>query len=232
MAIREGKLGRRKPDDFSHVTKWRFGAIAPPTVDVVNKSLRLPTWHWEWDQGNEGACVGYGTSMALSLINHHRYDPKALYDAAQLADPWPDTPPAEGTSVSAACDVLRTQGARRVLRGQDLDWDIGEGIAANRWATTTDEMRTCIANGVPVSIGVNWYTKFDNPVNGWAAHDGDDLGSIRGGHCVCVYAASDRYQAFKIKNSWGRDYPLAYIGYGVMQRLLDEDGEATLITDR
>lgn len=29
-----------------------------------------------------------------------------------------------------------------------------------------------------------------------------DLGGIRGGHCVCVYGASDRRQAVKFVNNW------------------------------
>jgi hypothetical protein len=43
----------------------------------------------------------------------------------------------------------------------------------------------------PVVLGINWYTRFDNPSldsNGryWAAKPGDNLGSIRGGHAICV----------------------------------------------
>jgi hypothetical protein len=49
---------------------------------------------------------------------------------------------------------------------------------------------------------------------------------------VCVYGASDRRQAFAVKNSWGRSYPLAWLPYEVMVELLREDGEATVITDR
>jgi hypothetical protein len=41
----------------------------------------------------------------------------------------------------------------------------------------------------PVTVGVNWYSNFDNPVqdaNGlWWVGKGN-LGSIRGGHCVCM----------------------------------------------
>src|SRR3954467_3792008 len=45
--------------------------------------------------------------------------------------------------------------------------------------------------GVPVVLGINWYTDFDNPVHGkdgrwWIGRDANLLGSIRGGHCVCL----------------------------------------------
>ncbi|SRR6266496_1269922 len=44
--------------------------------------------------------------------------------------------------------------------------------------------------GVPVVIGVNWYTDFDDPVKDpegrwWIAKNGI-RGSVRGGHCVCL----------------------------------------------
>lgn len=45
---------------------------------------------------------------------------------------------------------------------------------------------------VPVSIGVNWYTSFDNPWqiadSSWHLPDSakSDLGTIRGGHCVML----------------------------------------------
>jgi hypothetical protein len=35
-----------------------------------------------------------------------------------------------------------------------------------------------------------------------------------------------------VKNSWGRAYPLVWLPYAAMERLLKEDGEATLVTDR
>jgi len=46
---------------------------------------------------------------------------------------------------------------------------------------------------VPMAIGVNWYTNFDDPVkvgDRWWIGRGN-LGSIRGGHCVCI-KPSDR----------------------------------------
>jgi C1A family cysteine protease len=149
--------------------------------------------------------------------------------------------------------VLRAQGAciikkayfdpqtEKVVETGVCPVSLKEGIKANRWATRVEEMRAAIAAGKPVSIGVNWYAEFDNPeqfVVGtrrefWIAKDGLPEGSrTRGGHCVCVYGASDKRQAFKIKNSWGIEYPEVWLPYGVMQRLLDEYGEAALVTDR
>lgn len=247
-----GGLGRRVPENFEHVAAWRF---APPiTATTVERVLKLPAWHWSHDQGHEGACVGFGSSMLMAILNLQqrkaagikpytvRYDPWWLWDNAKATDVWPDTNPGDsnGTSVAAAMDVLRSQGHVKQSKTSSQDRvvdpkpDSNEGIAANRWATQVDEMRTAIAAGVPISIGVNWYTGFDKPVKqgteDWIGVG--DLGTVRGGHCVCVYGSSDRRQAFRIKNSWGRGYPLVWMPYTTMQRLLSEDGEATLVTDK
>ena len=115
-----------------------------------------------------------------------------------------------------------------------LPVNINEGIIKNRWATTVDEIRTAISMGIPLSIGVNWYSNFDDPIKKkteyWIGEN--DLGNIRGGHCVCLYGASDKRQAFIIKNSWGKSYPLVWIPYNTIQKLITEDGEFALITDK
>lgn len=250
-------LGRRIPQDWNHVEKYPFGTIAPKTVSTVENLITLPYWHWRWDQGSEGACVGFASSMMLTLVNEkqardagergvrRRYDPWWLWDRSKEIDEWPDTNPGDsnGTSVRASCDILRDRGHKVYIKGELQEEKYEHGIAANRWATSVDQMRTSIANDVPVSIGVNWYTNFDSPrekenleyptkwrPENWIGEG--SLGHIRGGHAVCVYGASDERQAFKIKNSWGKEYPLVWIPYNTMQRLLDEWGEATLITDR
>lgn len=251
-------LGRRTPSDFDHVAKWGFAAISPKTVATVNKTLTLPYWHWTHDQGSEGSCVGHGSVMERAITNTaqnkaasitgptRRYDPIDIWNEAKKIDEWSDTNPGDdnGTSVRAAYDVLRNYGPRRVSKMVLIDGvphpynekprDLQEGVAANRWATTVDEIRTSISMGLPVTIGVNWYTAFDNPdYDGyWYWIGKGSLGSVRGGHCVTIYGASDKRQAFRVKNSWGKEYPLVWLTYGAMGRLLQEDGEATLITDR
>lgn len=186
-----------------------------------------------------------------------RYDPIDLWDRAKLADSFPETQPGDqnGTTVRAAYDVLRNSGPRLIRTNgiqishetgmpEVLDHrqspDLAEGVVSTRWAKTVDELRTGLSRGVPAVIGVNWYEAFDKwttpsasaTTNNEAWTGTGNLGRIRGGHCVCVYGASDKRQAFRIKNSWGRAYPLVWMPYPVMQRLLTEDGEAAISTDR
>jgi hypothetical protein len=127
--------------------------------------------------------------------------------------------------------------------GNFLPVSVDQGISTYRWATTVDEMRAAIFAQRAISIGVNWYNAFDlagiKEINGelWIGVDSSgkvksDLGGVRGGHCVCIYRMSDRRQAFRFMNSWGNQYPPMWLPYSVMQRLLDEYGEACVITDR
>ena len=236
-------LGRREPTDFKHVEKYPIRLMGKDIAlmnQPVEKKLSLPRYHLIYDQGAEGACVGFGSSWMMSILNRKRYDCRWLYQQAQVVDEWDDTPPEEGTSVRAAMDVLRTVGHRWVYFNKDRPPNPADGISANRWATTVDEMRVCIASDIPITIGVNWYSNFDRPVevrtSGIALRHfigRGDLGYVRGGHCVCVFGASDHLQAFCFTNNWGASYPqTVWMPYEVMQRLLNEYGEAAIVTDR
>lgn len=246
-------LGRRIPPNFDHVEKYPIRGVlqADPSTITVNRTFRLPWWHWDANQGKEGACVGFGTSMTAAIVRTKenkeingpkpwtmRYDPWWLWNQAKLKDGFPDTNPGDdnGTTVDAACQVARDLGLVKYdKRFKDQGTpDPKQGFTTYRWATTVDEMRTAIAGGGPITIGVNWYHNFDTPEQvgkDWYIGRGD-LGPIRGGHCVCLYGASDRREAFRLCNSWGRDYPLTWLTYETMQRLLNEEGEAAIITSR
>lgn len=149
---------------------------------------------WEfYDQGQEGACVGFASSRAMTLLNRIRYGAHWLYKEAQLIDEWPETPPEEGTSVRAAIDVLRDKGHARMWGGLiRLPADRKHGVEANRWCKTVDEVIACL-------MSPEYY----------------DIGGI------------------PLLNSWGKDYPHeVWIPLDVVQRLLNEYGEATYFVDR
>jgi hypothetical protein len=257
----EGALGRREPTDFKHIEKYPWSAVQATTVSVVNKVMELPRWHWTHDQGTEGSCVGHGIVMERAITNTgqnrlaklfrpgRRYDPVDVWRHAKTIDEWEETKfeDSNGTSVRAGYDIARDRGLRRVKsmiihEGASVptpidarDPDVAEGIIANRWATTVDEVRTAISEGLPCAIGVNWYGNFDVPVqladkSWWIGSQ--HLGRLRGGHCLTIYGASDKRQAVRLKNSWGKAYPLVWMPYTTLQRLIDENGEIALVTDR
>ncbi len=229
-------LGRRPPPDQKHSEKYPLRRTT--TVETAERTLKLP-YHYrpKYDQGKEGACVGFALSWAMSILNRQFYDAFWLYRQAQRVDDWPGED-YSGTSVRAGCDVLRDQGHRLLHQhSHEHHPERDHGIQRNEWATTVDSIRSCIASGVPVVMGVDWMTNFDAPVKKgreyWIGEG--DLGRIRGGHAICAYAVSDKRQAVKLVNSWSTSYPLVWLGYDVLQRLLDGiayPGEATVLVDR
>lgn len=107
-----------------------YGLLPAATKDPVS-------W-WEfYNQGQEGACVGFGCSRMMSLLNRHRYDAFWLYHQAQVLGGYVGQ---EGAAVRDGLEVLRTTGPSRVIRGQDQPADPNEGIDAYRWATSVDEI--------------------------------------------------------------------------------------------
>lgn len=104
------------------------------------ETLHDPTSWWDfYDQGREGACVGYAVSRALSLMNRQRYDALELYHAAQAIDEWPGED-YEGTSTRAGLDVVHDRGPRVIKGGTSLAPEPANGIAAFRWATDIASM--------------------------------------------------------------------------------------------
>lgn len=91
-------------------------------------------WWKIYDQGQEGACVGFGISRAMTILTQHIYDSHWVYNQAQKIDPWPGEG-YSGTTVAAGMEVIRTLGP---LRKGEQDPD--EGIGAYRWATSVDEV--------------------------------------------------------------------------------------------
>lgn len=230
-----GGLGRRPlPDgDTKHLERYGMSRQAP--ADPVERTLKLPyQYHPQYDQGQEGACVGFAASWAMSILNRQFYDARWLYHEAQRQDEWPGED-YSGTSVRAAMDVLRTVGHRLLHRHRHEHLaDVRHGVERNEWAVHADQVRSCIANNIPVVLGIDWFSNFDLPVKRgkdyWIGQG--NLGRIHGGHAICAYGASDRRQAVKLTNSWGSRYPPVWLPYDVLQRLLDNGGEATVITDR
>jgi hypothetical protein len=247
MAIIERVLDRRAPSNFEHVEKYPAPRRLQQTVSNVEKTLTFPDRYIPiYDQGAEGACVGFGESIMMSILNRKLYDALWLYREAQLVDEWSDTPPEEGTSLSAGFDILRDKGHRRLWGGGSRPPEMDEGIVGvNRWLTTVDEIRTAISLGKPVCFGINWYQAFYNPTmqksgrgnksEAWISVQGANWGRIAGGHCIVGCGASDRRQAILLPNSWGLGWGIkgkAWVPYDAVTRLLGELGECAIVTDR
>lgn len=99
----------------------------------------LIAWWAFYNQGNQGACVGFAASRSMTLLDRKRLDAFALYYKAQKIDEWPGEN-YSGTSVRAAMDVLRTEGAQVIARGKTSEPKPEHGIEANRWALTMEDV--------------------------------------------------------------------------------------------
>lgn len=162
-------------------------AIASPVV-----GLRDYTDWWDfYDQGSEGACVGFSVSRMATWLNRKRYDAPWLYHKAQKVDEWPGED-YDGTSVRAGLNVLKNDGHRVSRAGVSASPAMEEGISAYRWLND--------ANDVIRLLGHDYGTK---------------------------------HGAVPWSNSWGRSYPrVVWVPGETAQRLIDEDGEVAVATDR
>lgn len=231
-------LGRRAPTDWEHIDKYPLRAAEAPALPVpvvwginwyesfdnpikddngmywvgrnakqlgrirgghaimspVNIRKDAASWRTFYNQGAEGACVGFASSRMMSHLNRKRYDARWLWSKAKEVDEWSDTNPGDdnGTSVRAAMDILRDVGHVMIRGKKTYDPTLLEGIARNRWATSVTQVLSVLQNKQYMDMG-----------------------------------------AIPFHNSWGRDYPnIVWMPLETWERLLKEDGEATMITDR
>lgn len=188
---------------------------------VEGKVRRSYTWRVgvSLDQGNDGACVGFGWAHELSARPSVRPMTnelaRMLYKEAQALDVWPGES-YEGTSVIA--------GAKAV---QAHDW-----LQEYRWAFSEEDLALAVGYKGPAILGVLWLSGMDNLVKDaagrlWASA----TGSIRGGHCFITHGYSVPLNAYKCWNSWGAPSEF-YIKATDMAVLLSSQGEACIPVKR
>lgn len=161
-------------------------------------------WHRWFDQGQEGACVGFGVARMMTLLNRKRYNPWWVWDQAKLRDYWEDTNPGDqnGTSVDGALNVI-----------SDL------GLV--RWRKDQQDLSPAVRDSLPPNedAGISAYR--------WAHNVEYDVRN------TLLSPSNDRREAVCVLNSWGTSYPhKVWMPYSLLQRLIDADGEVGLVTDR
>lgn len=180
------------------------------------------------DQGNEPACVGYGSLHLLHAppITYPKprpiMNPLELYRAAQTVDPW-EGEDYDGTSSDAGMEILRQRGL----------------VESYWWAQDFEEAIACALERSPVGFGTWWLSGMDD-----ADEDGfiRATGGQRGGHFYVVDGVNLDRRApgaetdgiARIKNSWGRGYARAghaYISLEDLESLFYDYGEAVLVVE-
>lgn len=215
-----------------------FGIMALVTETVYQ------TKFWDCDiyndQGQEGACVGFGWSHELAatpeVVPTNATIALSIYHRAQQLDQWAGEN-YSGTSVLA--------GAKAV---SELRNNIGEPyLKEYRWAFGLSDLLLALGYHGPAVLGVNWFNNMFAPdANGYLHVSG----GVAGGHCILalgVYivpkagvtapsALSDLdldNSYVLVHNSWGSDWGQhgrAKISLSDIQILLDStnDGEACI----
>lgn len=196
------------------------------------KKLRSYTWRCnEWfDQGHEGACVGFALGHELAARPAevkeltHKILKTDIYWEAQRNDPWDGgaypgaTPFYEGTSVLA--------GVKRV---KDMGY-----IEEYRWAFNIDDVLYGIGHNGPAVFGLPWYESMYYPDSkGFIKPEG----RLMGGHCILGRAISVRKDKEKVtlRNSWGKNWGKngdCYITFEDLEKLLNQRGECCFLMKR
>ena len=111
--------------------------LRPPTMTDPKAS-------WvHYNQGREGACVGFATSRAATLFNNKLYNGLNLYNKAKTRDPWPGEN-YSGTSVNAGLNTLRLDGAWPVKAGVTVGPVKADGILSYAWAKSASEVAAAL----------------------------------------------------------------------------------------
>ncbi len=159
-------------------------------------------WWDFYDQGAEGACVGFGVSRALSLMNRRKFFARWLWDRAKEGDVWADTNPGDdnGTSVRSALAVTLAGHVKwrtsPELLAADRDWRLRQSFTPDPYWRI---------------LQYRWATNVQDALNALGTPSRDYVTML---------------------NSWGRSYPhVVYMPAAALQRLLDEDGEIGLVVD-
>lgn len=195
---------------------------------LISKTWTTPPDTPVLDQGQEGACVGFGVAHELLFypVAVRKLDAdfarQKIYWVAQRDDPWPGgsypeaNPRYEGTSV---------------LYGIKAAADLGY-YKEYRWATSEKEMALGVGYLGPAIIGVDWYEGMFKPDSkGYIRPSGDKMG----GHCCLVIGVNVRDDFYVIRNSWGPSWGTngnCKISRKDMAKLIGDNGEVCIITQR
>jgi len=177
------------------------------------------------DQGREGRCVAFGWGNELASTPH-RYDintewcnqhwPLIVAKDREMGNDFSD-----GASVLAGAKTMQMLG----------------NVKSYHWGFGIDDVLQHLSRRGPVVLGINWYASmYSTRSDGLVTVEGDRVG----GHCILAYGVWPKHPLFRTDvvlwiNSWGPKYGIngrGYVPTDSLSRLLKEDGEACMATDR
>lgn len=166
------------------------------------------------DQGQEGACTGFGEEQVRALGPYRQQTSnelaRAVYIEARKVDEYPGED-YEGSSVNGAMKAAR-------VMGNVKDW---------HWCISMAEVRHALSYHGAVELGTYWYEGMYEPDPDGFVHP---TGQIVGGHAIAIagYGMMKGVRCYRLENSWGKDWGQnggAWIPEPELQGLLENDGE-------
>jgi hypothetical protein len=230
-------LGRRAEQsrNFLHLASEHRSAELSEAVVVAGHHIwgRRPGI---LDQGDTGTCEGHSgwyrlAGAPFSHIPGRIPGPLAIYDQAILMDQWTDNdidPDRQlGTSTVGMAKALVKLG----FVEDHYDW-VYDVQTASKWIAGRRLDGTYI--GGPLSIGINWYdSMFDPDPEGFVSIS--PRSPLVGRHALNVDEDNSVRGFVGGPNSWGTDWGNHgrwRMSYETFDRLLREDGEALIVTEK
>ncbi len=223
-------------EKFASFAKAKIEKIGvnPTAVDLSEK---FPT---PGSQGMQSSCTAWATAYALKTYlekvdfgwdqnqKEHQFSPAYVYN--QINDGVD-----EGAAISDAMDLIVKQGVC-TLATMSYDYkdyktqpnSAQKAEAAKfksaSWGTVSagniEEFKTQLASGNAIVAGIPVYDDFDNLSKSNSIYD-NTSGEKSGAHAICFVGYDDNKQAFKLINSWGKNWGID--GYGYMSYQLVTD---------
>jgi len=182
------------------------------------------------DQGEEGTCVGFATTVGMKeyqeFLDYKKLvilSPRFVYNQCKKIDGMPEE---EGTTVRAAMQVLETKGVCQekfwpYLSNQKTRAKKGASSNAKKFRILAyarilnlNELRLSLATKGPCVIGVEVFEDMMETKTGIVPlPKKDEISS--GGHAVCVTGYDDKKKLVKFKNSWSDKWGKR--GYGFLR---------------
>ena len=217
-------------DDIPRTFDWR---PPPPEVRAANQPFRInvkaagirtdrPLRSYSWtprvwlDQGQEGACTGFGAAHVMSMAPNARTmtnaNGQAFYKGAQRYDEWPGEN-YEGSSVNGVMSFLLHE---------------TKYLTEYWWAESVEEILHAIGYYGPVEMGSVWRTGMMNTRSDGFIHV---TGGQVGGHAYSIRAVNLSGKYVTVHNSWGKGWGVngeAKLSFDDLGLLLRDSGECAL----
>jgi C1A family cysteine protease len=198
---------------------YKIPAKLPPKVDLREQCPPVA------DQGQLGSCTANALAGALEFLELKNNQP--LVDLSRLFIYYNERVIEHDVKLDNGAmirDGIKSLAAQGVCEESLWPYVISQfakkptsncytkakqhPISSYQRLETTDEMRSCLANGYPFVFGFTVYESFESAAVAKSGVVNLPKASERtvGGHAVCAVGYNDAQKRFIVRNSWGNDW--------------------------